>query len=233
MGRKSDLTLLEALVAWPADHAAQLARAGATATSSYGPADLPKRSAWLDLVTPTNLGELIVWDSGEAELMTAQKDPDGPPGVAEHLELRTAHDLEQALRRLMLAAGVVRSARELDRAALDFVLTYETRQGRAAVLAPMSAGVDVISPPRSIQVKATAQDAREGTLTIALTANEVRRARSESSSYVYVVHNVAQGDPDLFQLRIVSADELHGLAGTLEGRPMMEFSVPAQPLVAA
>lgn len=232
MDREPNLTLLEALLAWPSAHRARLAAAGATAAAQRGPADgRPKQAAWLDVETPTNLGELIVWDSGEAELTTAQRDPDGAPGVTEHLQLDDAAQLERALERLLMAMGIGVPRARLQHAAVAFVVDYERRHGREPRVTADGRGADIVSPPRWIEVKAIAQNAGDGFLTIVLSDAARARARSESGFFLYLVHNVAQGDPKRFQLRVVTSAELRGVAEA--PRAQNELRVPAQPLATA
>lgn len=66
------------------------------------PADRPKRSCWITLRHAERESELLLWETGEAELNASLP---GGDISQEHLELHELSDLGAALSRLLAALG--------------------------------------------------------------------------------------------------------------------------------
>jgi hypothetical protein len=98
----------------------------------------------------------------------------------------------------------------VENAAIDFVMSLERGAGREPVdvRRTRSAG-DIVSPPRTIEVKAIGRSARGADLP--LEVPQLEAARSDPDFYVYVVDNVRQGDPGQFNLRILGGERLQRL----------------------
>lgn len=101
----------------------------------------------------------------------------------------------------------LRGVREVENAAIAWVLTLEREAGREPidVRSGGSAG-DIESPPRTIEVKAIGLSARGNDLP--LEVPQFLAAQSNPDFYLYVVDNVRQGDPDQFQLRVIGGERL-------------------------
>ena len=98
----SQVDLLDALAVWyEAKHAAA---AGEGIQVAFGrtEGDRPKHSAWVNLECQERLGELIVWDTGEAEYLTGRE---GEPEVMEHLQIDDLAQLHETLERLVESIG--------------------------------------------------------------------------------------------------------------------------------
>jgi len=95
----------------------------------------------------------------------------------------------------------------IEHAAIEYVIAYETAQGRTATdTRGMGAPADVKSDGRIIEVKAYGRSARGQDLW--LEARQVAEAESNPDFWVYVVDNVRQGDPVNFGLRLLGGDLL-------------------------
>ena len=116
----------------------------------------------------------------------------------------------------------------VEQAAVDWILGYERANGRAPVdrrYERAFAG-DIESPPRIIEIKATATSYRGWFLP--LEPIQVEHARTDEDFYLYVVENVGQGDPARFTLRIIAGDLLRELAAKAVERRYFEMSWPAR-----
>jgi len=85
------------------------------------------------------------------------------------------------------------------------------------------AAADVVSGGRTIEVKAFGGWLRaQGALL--LEARQVREAARNADFYVYVVENVAQGDPEKFELRVIGGPQLRALLA--RGKEHRYFEIP-------
>lgn len=92
-------------------------------------------------------------------------------------------------------------------AAIEYVIVYETAQGRTATDARRKgAPADVKSDGRIVEMKAYGRSARGQDLW--LEARQVAEAESNPDCWVYVVDNVRQGDPVKFGLRLLGGELL-------------------------
>ena len=92
------MNLLDALRLWSESNQELMSRVGVLLDSGASPSDgRSKASRWINLRGTGTEVNLVVWDTGEAELGTV-----GPDGVLsqEHLELASAEELNVQLARL-------------------------------------------------------------------------------------------------------------------------------------
>ena len=111
----------------------------------------------------------------------------------------------------------------IEAAAIAWVMECEREAGRM----PMDsryrgAAGDIESPPRTIEVKASGRSARGSDLW--LEVRQVDEAERNPEFYVYVVENVAQGDPAYFTLRVLGGEHLQRLLA--RKRPQRHYEVP-------
>jgi hypothetical protein len=115
---------------------------------------------------------------------------------------------------------------QVEAAAVTWVLQYERQQGRVPsdkrYLASYPA--DIESPPRMIEIKATASSYRGWFLPVE--SVQLEQARTNPDFYIYVVENVGQGDAALFTLRILSGDHLRRLVERATERRYFEVPWP-------
>ena len=90
---------LDELEQWYEVHARDLEAAGLNPGFGRSVGDRPDPSAWLTLESSVWLGEVRVWESGDAELRAMTRGADLPE-IDEHHRLTTAQDLELILTRL-------------------------------------------------------------------------------------------------------------------------------------
>lgn len=116
--------------------------------------------------------------------------------------------------------------KRIEDAAIAFVIEQERRVGREARdTRHRSAAADVESGGRTIEVKAFGGWLRaQGALL--LEARQVQEAERNAEFYVYVVENVAQGDPAKFELRVISGRQLRQLIGG--GKEHRYFEIPVR-----
>jgi hypothetical protein len=95
----------------------------------------------------------------------------------------------------------------VENAAIQWVMSIEREAGRQPrdVRYARSAG-DIESPPRLIEVKAVGRSARGGE--IPLEPRQFAAACENPNFYLYVVDNIRQGNPELFQLRVLGGEVL-------------------------
>lgn len=96
--------MVEQLAAWYARHRQSLEARGIDVGFERSPEDgRPKASAWVTVQRGATAGEIIVWDSGECELLGPLREDEaaGTDPRAEHRELETENDLLAALARLL------------------------------------------------------------------------------------------------------------------------------------
>ncbi|MEV6103245.1 DUF3883 domain-containing protein [Streptomyces sp. NPDC051940] len=111
--------------------------------------------------------------------------------------------------------------REIEDAAIEYVIALEAAHGREAVDARAAgAPYDVKSPPRKIEVKAFSGSAR--TQPLPLEGRQVAAAQADPEHYyVYVVDNLGQSDGAAVSVRIVHGDLL--LAMIERSRPHVTY----------
>lgn len=116
--------------------------------------------------------------------------------------------------------------KRIEDAAIRFVIEQERRAGRdPRDTRHHGAAADVESGGRVIEVKAFGGWLRaQGALL--LEARQVREAQQNAEFYVYVVENVAQGDPSRFELRVLAGAQLRELIAT--GREHRYFEIPVR-----
>lgn len=88
--------ILDHLRPWADERAADLAVRAIYLEVTDGPVDRDKRSAWVDVDSPTRSVRLVVWDSGEATLSVGDL-ATGAVIADEQLEITTRFGLEEAL----------------------------------------------------------------------------------------------------------------------------------------
>jgi uncharacterized protein DUF3883 len=114
----------------------------------------------------------------------------------------------------------------IEDAAIAFVMEYERR----ALREPRDtryrgAPADIESSDRVIEVKAAARSVRTSGF-LFLEARQIDEARRNPNFHIYVVENVAQGDPAAFELRILGGDQLRRLVARAKERRYFEVPVP-------
>lgn len=119
----------------------------------------------------------------------------------------------------------LRSNKEIENAAIAWVLTQEEAEGRLPKDVRFSgAPYDIDSPPRAIEVKAFGGSNRGFGLW--LEVSQVDEARRNPNFFVYVVENVREGDPDHFTLKVLDAERLHRLLQRAKERRHYEVPWP-------
>lgn len=116
--------------------------------------------------------------------------------------------------------------KNVEDAAIRFVIEQERRFGREARdTRHRGAAADVESGGRTIEVKAFGGWLRaQGALL--LEARQVHEARRNAEFYVYVVENVAQGDPGKFELRVIGGSQLKEVLAA--GKEHRYFEIPTR-----
>jgi hypothetical protein len=99
----------------------------------------------------------------------------------------------------------------VESAALEFALDHERRAGRAPINAryTASAPAALASGDRLIEVKAYSGASRG--IDIWLETPQAQAAVSRANFHLYLVENVRQGDPALFQLLDIHGEQLRRL----------------------
>ncbi|GIG63256.1 hypothetical protein Lfu02_76280 [Longispora fulva] len=113
--------------------------------------------------------------------------------------------------------------RQVEDAAVAFVLAWEAARGRTAHdTRGRGAAGDVASGSRTIEVKAYGRAARGQDLW--LEVRQVEEAAGNPDFWLYVVENIRQGDPEKFRLLEIGGEALRSLlARAVERR---YFTVP-------
>lgn len=115
--------------------------------------------------------------------------------------------------------------KKIEDAAIRFVIDAERRVGRQAKdTRYQGAAADIESNDRTIEVKAVGGLLRGYGLL--LEPRQVEEARRNPAFYVYVVENVAQGDPSKFELRILGGEQLQRLLERAREHRYFEIPVP-------
>jgi hypothetical protein len=117
------------------------------------------------------------------------------------------------------------SNKAIEEAAIAWVMDVERANGRnPSDSRYRGAPADVESPPRVIEVKAFGRLNRGFGLW--LETRQFDAASSDQNFYVYVVENVAQGDPALFTLKVLGGDRLRRLLARAKLRTYYEVPWP-------
>lgn len=102
----------------------------------------------------------------------------------------------------------------IENAAIKFIIDCEQREGRTARDARgsvLGGAGDVESDGRIIEVKAFSKWGLKSTGLLLFTPGQLREGERNENYYVYVVENVAQGDPSKFELRELRGADLQRL----------------------
>lgn len=114
----------------------------------------------------------------------------------------------------------------IEEAAVAYLMDLERQAGRVPIDRRYAASypADIESVPRVIEVKAIGGSQRGWFLPLEVA--QVKEARRNPDFYVYVVDNVAQGDPDQFGLRVLGGDLLQRLLTSAKERRYYEVPFP-------
>jgi hypothetical protein len=110
----------------------------------------------------------------------------------------------------------------VEQAAVLWVMKYERRHGRNPVdrRHERSFAGDVDSPPRVVEIKATATSYRGWFLP--LEPIQLKHAQTDPNFHLYVVENVGQGNPAAFTLRVIGGEHLRRLVSRATERHYYE-----------
>jgi hypothetical protein len=97
------------------------------------------------------------------------------------------------------------SNKQVENAAIAWVIAYEKAQGRTAKDKRGKGPTDIESPPLMIEVKAFGVSGRGQQLWLEPSQFKVA---TDPNFRLYVVENVGQGDPKLFTLRVLEGKQL-------------------------
>lgn len=112
----------------------------------------------------------------------------------------------------------------IENAAIQFVIDQERRfQRDARDTRYRGAPADLESGGRVIEVKAVGGLLRGYGLP--LETRQVEEARANPNFYIYIVENVAQGDPAKFDLRVLGGEQLQRLLANARERRYYEVPV--------
>jgi Domain of unknown function (DUF3883) len=115
------------------------------------------------------------------------------------------------------------SNKAVEEAAIAWVLEIERASGRSPVDSRYrGAPADIESPPRLIEAKSFGRSNRGWFLW--LETRQYEEATSNSDFYIYVVENVAQGDPALFTLKVLGGAQLQRLIS--RAKLLCHYEVP-------
>jgi len=114
--------------------------------------------------------------------------------------------------------------RRIEDAAIRFVVEQERRFGREAKdTRHRGAAADLESAGRTIEVKAVGGLLRGYGLPVE--PRQMDEARTNPNFYIYIVENVAQGDPAKFELRVLGGEQLQRLLANARERRYYEVPV--------
>ncbi len=115
------------------------------------------------------------------------------------------------------------SNKQVEDAAIQWVMSLERAAGRQPRdVRYQRSPVDIESPPRHIEVKAVGASARGTELPLEVT--QMTEAQNNPDFCLYVVENVRQGDPALFQLRVLGGQRLQRMLA--RAKEWRYFSLP-------
>ena len=125
------------------------------------------------------------------------------------------------------APGLVGN-KAIEDAAIAFVIEHEQRAGRQPNdTRYRGAPADLESGGRVIEVKAAGRSVRSSGF-LMLEERQVKEAKENPNFYVYVVENIAQGDPAKFELRVIGGETLQRLIAGAKQRRYFEVPLPAK-----
>jgi len=118
--------------------------------------------------------------------------------------------------------------RVIETAALAWVMDLERQAGREPVDRRTDRGFpgDLWSAPRTIELKAVGGDARGADLP--LEESQINAAAGDHQFFLYLVDNVAQGNPAQFRLRVFGGDQLQRLIRSVRRKVYYELPVPVR-----
>jgi len=118
----------------------------------------------------------------------------------------------------------INGSKSVENAAVAWVMGLEREAGRVPVDRRYTRGFagDIESPPRIIEIKSSYGSYRGWFLP--LQPVQVERGLVDPDFYVYVVENVAQGDPALFTLKVLNGDRLRRMLE--RATPKTSYEVP-------
>lgn len=118
--------------------------------------------------------------------------------------------------------------RVIETAALMWVMELERAASREPRDRRSERGFpgDLESPPRTIEIKAVGGDARGADLP--LEESQINAAAGDHHFFLYLVDNVAQGNPEHFRLRIFGGDQLQRLIRSVRRKVYYELPVPVR-----
>jgi len=123
------------------------------------------------------------------------------------------------------APAPLRGNKAIEAAAIDWIMSLERAAGRTPQdTRYRGAPADIESPPRTIEVKAFGKFNRGFGLW--METRQVEEARANPNFYVYVVENVAQGDPANFTLKVLGGTHLRRLLDRAKERTYYEVPWP-------
>lgn len=114
----------------------------------------------------------------------------------------------------------------VETAAVLWVIELERAAGREPVDRRFEAAfpADIESPPRLIEVKAVGGNQRGWF--VPLEVVQVEEARRNPTFYLYIVDNVAQGNPTGFRLKVFNGEQLARLLLRAKERRYFELPIP-------
>lgn len=123
--------------------------------------------------------------------------------------------------------------RVIETAALTWVTELERQAGREPRDKRSERGFpgDLSSPPRTIEIKAIGGDGRGADLP--LEESQINAASGNPDFFLYLVDNVAQGNPEQFRLRIFGGDQLRRMIRAVQRKVYYELPVPVREFDAA
>ncbi|GAB3316469.1 hypothetical protein GCM10027451_33380 [Geodermatophilus aquaeductus] len=125
-----------------------------------------------------------------------------------------------------MATSELRSPKQVEDAAISFVVQQEKLAGREAIDTRYQGAVaDLVSGDRIIEVKAAGTSFRGQDLW--LETRQVQAARADPDRFwLYLVENVRQGDPAHFRLLRVGGEQLQQLMAKARERHYYEVPLP-------
>ena len=108
----------------------------------------------------------------------------------------------------LIKIAAISGGKAIEDAAVAWTMSLERAAGRVPTdrRYERSFAADIESPPRIIEIKASAKSYRGWFLP--LEPVQVERGRIDPKFYVYVVENVGQGDPTKFTLKVLHGEQL-------------------------
>lgn len=123
--------------------------------------------------------------------------------------------------------------RVIEDAAIEYVKRLEQQAGRQPKdrRYDSSFPADILSPPRTIEVKAVGKDQRGWFVPIE--TRQYDAAASDPEFFLYVVDNIRQGDPKAFRLKVFGGEQLRRLLAKAKKREYWEMPIPVAEFDAA